>query len=133
MPHFQDQTLNNTRPTITERKLKEFIGYIPNAILLVNSRGQITMTNPAAEQLLGYSREELLNMPVEQLIPERFHQAHIEYRAAFQQQMQTRNMGTANGIFALHHKGCELPVGDGVNTINAATGLFMIGSSIECS
>ncbi len=133
MPHFQDQTLNNTRPTITERKLKEFIGYIPNAILLVNSRGQITMTNPAAEQLLGYSREELLNMPVEQLIPERFHQAHIEYRATFQQQMQTRNMGTANGIFARHHNGSEIPVEVGLNPINTSTGLFIIASITDTS
>jgi len=58
---------------ITERKQKEdelrrsqerfqrVVEWVPNAILMVNRRGQIEMINLQAERIFGYSRAELLD------------------------------------------------------------------------
>lgn len=134
MHHFQDQIINISPQTaITELKLQEIIDYIPSAILIVNSSGHITLANPPAEQLFGYNHEELLNMSVEQLMPERFHQAHTEHRATFQQRLKTRIMGTVSDIFARHHNGSEIPVEIGLNPIRTSTGVFIIASIADVS
>lgn len=42
----------------------------PNAMLLVDERGDITFVNVHAEKLFGYSRAELVGHPIELLVPE---------------------------------------------------------------
>ena len=58
---------------ISERKAAEqrfrlVVEASPNAIVLVDSHGQIAMVNQQAEQLFGYSRQELFGQPVEMLL-----------------------------------------------------------------
>jgi len=130
--HHQEKT-SSQKKTITELKLQETIGYIPNAILVVNRSGLITLANPSAEQLFGYSHEELINLPVERLIPERFHQIHRHYFADYQQQLKTRIMGTVSEVFARHHDGSEIPVEVGLSPINTTEGVFIIVSIADTS
>ena len=61
----------------------ELVRNAPDAILLVNSQGNIIRANKAAINLLGYSREELLNQPIEVILPERFRGKHVDYRTQF--------------------------------------------------
>src|SRR5581483_11557281 len=43
---------------------------MPDAIVMVNPAGRIVLVNGQAEELFGYSRDELLGKPVEMLLPE---------------------------------------------------------------
>ena len=48
----------------------------PDAIIIVDGHGRISVANHQTEQLLGYSRDELIGQPIEVLLPERFRGGH---------------------------------------------------------
>ena len=82
----------------------------PDAIVLVNEDGRITLVNAHAESIFGYAREELIGKPVEMLLPERFRERHIGHRTAFQANPTIRRMGVGIELFALRKDGVEIPV-----------------------
>ncbi|MGZ3666731.1 MAG: PAS domain S-box protein, partial [Ktedonobacterales bacterium] len=52
--------------TLVERVLE----LAPDAVLLVDAGGHIELVNQQAETIFGYTRDELLGMTVESLIPQ---------------------------------------------------------------
>ncbi len=66
---------------ITERKrleerFRQVVESAPNAMVMINTSGQIEMVNAQTEQLFGYARREMLGQPIEMLVPERFRGHH---------------------------------------------------------
>jgi len=53
-----------------ERKFRSLVESAPDGIVGVNKDGRIALLNAQTEQLFGYGRDELLNQPVEVLLPE---------------------------------------------------------------
>lgn len=82
----------------------------PDALLVVDPTGCITLVNAHAETLFGYARRELVGKPVEVLVPPRFARPHTGHRAGFNAQAHSRPMGTAVELFALRKDGSEFPV-----------------------
>jgi PAS domain S-box-containing protein len=83
----------------------------PDAIVVINARGNIVLVNSQAEQLFGRPRAELLTLMIEDLIPERFRVRHQSQRAAYMEDPIPRPMGQGIGPFvALHREGHEIPV-----------------------
>ena len=68
----------------------------PDAMVITNSAGHIVLVNRQLEEMFGYQRHELLELPVEMLMPERFRDAHLEHRAQYACDPQTRSMGGAS-------------------------------------
>ncbi len=65
----------------TEHRFKIVTNSNPNAILLVNNKGQMTLTNRAAQQLFQYSEEEMLMQPLSLILRNEsahFHQHRLE-------------------------------------------------------
>src|SRR3989304_4799833 len=94
---------------------------VPNAILMVNQKGEIILVNSQAEKLFGYNREELIGQSVEILVPDRFRSKHSEYSKSFFVNPQARLIGMGRDLFALRKAGSELHVEIGLNPIK--TGL----------
>ena len=67
----------------------------PNAIIGADARGRITLVNPQAEALFGYTSQELLGEPVDLLVPEQLRGGHEGLRAAFGRHPANRPMGRA--------------------------------------
>ena len=72
-----------------ERRLGELLESAPDAILELDSEGRIVLLNRMAEQLFGYTREELLGQAVEALVPEALGEAHKRHRAQYLSQPVT--------------------------------------------
>lgn len=121
---------------ITERKKAEerfrlVVESAPNAMILVNSTGQITLVNNQTEKLFGYERNELIGNKIELLIPERFRTHHPDHRGIFFQKPQTRSMGVGRDLFAMRKDGTEVQVEIGLNPIETAEGNMVLASIID--
>ena len=84
--------------------------FTPDALLVVDPAGRITLMNAQAESLFGYRREELIGQPVEILVPSRYAARHVDHRASFSDEAHSRQMGSAVELFARRRDGSELPV-----------------------
>jgi PAS domain S-box-containing protein len=121
---------------ITERKRAEerfrlVVESAPNAMVLVNHDGIITLINRQTEILFGYERGELIGKKIEILLPERFSHYHPGHRNSFFQTPQTRTMGGGRDLFARRKNGSEVQVEIGLNPIDAAEGQLVLASIID--
>ncbi|HEY8097373.1 MAG TPA: PAS domain S-box protein, partial [Methylobacter sp.] len=115
----------------TERLLKDSKAYqhaifnaSPDAMLISNEQGRITMVNQQAECLLGYSDNELIELSIEALVPERFRAAHPEHRAQFAATSTSQPTRIGRAVKALHKDGSELDVEVSLSLIQTAQGSF---------
>src|SRR5690349_367748 len=102
--------LQNARSTEAETIFEALFGASPDAILVVDARGRITLANPQVERLFGYTNAELLGNGVEILIPERFRQQHPAHRSRFSDQPRMRPMGAGLELYGRRKDGTEFPV-----------------------
>jgi PAS domain S-box-containing protein len=93
----------------------------PNAMVLVNARGRITLVNVQAEKLFGYARSELLDQSIEMLVPERFRRGHNGLRDSFNETAVARPMGAGRDLYGRRKDGSEVPVEIGLNPIDTGT------------
>jgi diguanylate cyclase (GGDEF)-like protein/PAS domain S-box-containing protein len=80
----------------------------PDAILVAEEEGRIVLANRAAEDLFLCTRELLVGRPVEELMPERFRDAHRAHRRHFLQSPTLRPMGGSGRLPALRADGTEV-------------------------
>jgi len=57
---------------------EQLVSAIGDAIVISDANGAITLWNPAAERLFGYTREEALGKSLDLIIPERLRGRHWE-------------------------------------------------------
>ncbi|MDO9139116.1 MAG: PAS domain S-box protein [Methylobacter sp.] len=104
--------------------LRAIFDATPDAMLISNEQGAITMANKQAQCLLGYSVDELLGLSIEDLVPQRFRDAHPALRARFAAASVARPMGAGRMVKALRKDGSELDVEISLSPIQTAQGLF---------
>lgn len=54
----------------SERRFQDLFEFAPDAIIMTDPHGTIVLLNQQAEVLFGYSRDQLLNLTIELLLPE---------------------------------------------------------------
>lgn len=98
----------------------------PDAILVVDTGGQICLVNAQAELLFGYPRSALRGNLVEMLIPERIRGHHVGYREHFAMAARIRPMGLGLQLAALHKSGVEIAVEINLAPVVVASGQYTI-------
>jgi len=101
------------------------------SILSVDSTGRVVMANRVAETMFGYSRDELLELPLETLIPERFREAHLEQRAAYFAAPKFRPMGHGMELTGRRKDGTEFPVSIGLSHMHTKAGTLAVAFITE--
>ncbi|MET0207500.1 MAG: PAS domain S-box protein, partial [Burkholderiaceae bacterium] len=82
----------------------------PDALLVVDSEGIVTLCNPPAARLLGYGMEELTGMQVDALVPNAVRPRHAKFRDGYARSPRTRPMGTQMELSARRKDGSEVMV-----------------------
>jgi PAS domain S-box-containing protein len=115
----------------SELRLRAVIDSSPNALVLIDGAGKITLVNTQAEKLFGYRREELFGQSVEQLVPRRFRNIHFTQRNGFLSAPTARFMGAGRDLFGLCKDGREIPIEIGLNPLQLPHGQFVLAAIID--
>jgi PAS domain S-box-containing protein len=105
----------------------------PNAMLLVDARGQISLANAQAESLFGLSRDALVGSTVDRLVPEGVRLSHEADRRAFAAELRPRAMGLGRDTLALRSDGSEVPVEVFLTPMRGAEPSMILVSIIDIS
>src|SRR5262245_44652769 len=98
------------RANDAEKRFRDLLESAPDAMIITNAAGRMTLVNRETERLFGYAREELIDQPVEMLVPHRFRAQHPTYRKAYGEQPRRRELGETLELAALRRDGTEFPV-----------------------
>ncbi len=79
-------------------------------IVITDANGTIISANPFALHLFSYTISELIDQPIEILIPKRYSSKHVHHRDEYIQKPKSRPMGLAMDLFAVKKDGTEFPV-----------------------
>jgi PAS domain S-box-containing protein len=93
---------------------------LPDAVMIVDAAGRLLMVNDQAGVLFGYRAQELLNQPLNLLLPERFHEVHDALRAEYAAHPRARPMGTGVKVVGRHRDGHELQLDISLNPLLVA-------------
>jgi PAS domain S-box-containing protein len=123
---------NQTRDRVRALAMAaQVIEAAPYAMVMTGPRGVVKMVNHEAEQLFGYSRDELVGQPVEQLVPERFRDGHTAHVQSFVAAPKARLMGAGRELMGLHKTGTEIPLEVGLGPVETPEGVFTLASIVD--
>jgi two-component system sensor histidine kinase/response regulator len=106
----------------SERLLADLLDSAPDAVVITDELGRITLVNEQTELLFGYDRAQLIGEPIEMLLPERFRRLHVGHTRRYQDAPTSRPMGVGPDIFGLRSDGTEFPASITLSAIDTREG-----------
>lgn len=113
-----------------EEKFRNLLESAPDAVVIVDSAGQVQLVNAQTERLFGYSRGEMIGKPVELLMPQRFHDQHVGHRRHYADSPRPREMGLGLELSGRRKDGTEFPVEISLSPLKTQGGV-LISSAIR--
>lgn len=104
----------------------EVFDAMPDAIIIVDSKGSIVHANSQTEALFGYRRDELTGKPVEILVPLYFRAKHPILRDDYLEKPAVRPMASGLCLYGCHKDGQDIDVEIGLSPLHTPAGLFVI-------
>ncbi len=108
---------------VTVRTLLESLG---EGVVIIDNFGTIVLINSRAEQIFGYTREEIIGKPLTELLPHRYRQAHDRHIAHYFESPRIRPMGQGMELAGQRKDGSEFPVEIGLSHLETANGALAL-------
>lgn len=127
------QVLDITDRRRAEERVEALLDAAPDALLVVDAAGKIGLVNQQAVTLFGYDRDELVGRAVEDLVPKRVRQDHVEHRRGYMEDPQRRPMGVGLDLEAVRKDGSAFPVEISLSPIETDEGTQVIAAVRDMS
>ena len=88
-----------------------------DAVITIDENGAIETFNKAAQQMFGYTPEEVTGKNLSMLMPEPYRSAHNQYVTRYLQTGRSRIVGTGREIVAIRKDGAQFPIYLSVNEV----------------
>ena len=96
------------------------------AIVGIDRAGRIVLANRRAEEIFGYTREELVGARIEMLLPDSKRAAHTRDRDEYFARPRARPMGIGMDLAGRRKDGSEVPVEVSLSYVEIDAGVFAI-------
>lgn len=116
-----------------KRRLELVLNKVSPAVIGVDAYGKIKLANPAATELFGYTSDELLEQPVEILVPEGVRERHPSHRAMFYADVTARPMGQGKELYGQRKDGELFAVEIGLTPVKDDPELVVIATIVNVS
>ncbi|WP_333873846.1 PAS domain S-box protein [Methylobacter sp.] len=109
-----------------EMQFRALLESTPDPMVIVNSHGLIDMVNHQAEELLGYTKNELLSEPVNILLADGEHDLYSKLHENYMHAAtQTRPVSKQHELSIKTREGKKVPVEASFSPINTSNGLLI--------
>lgn len=128
LTHQRDMALR-----ASDARLQSIFEATPDALLISDEHGTITMVNQQVTPLLGYTMAELLGKPIDGLVPMSSRAAHQTLRAGFGAITNTSQRVIRKTVKAVRKDGSECHVEVSLSRIETDEGLFFASALRDIS
>ena len=97
----------------------------PDAMIIIDEAGVITVVNEQAEEMFAYDREQMIGETIEFLLPARFRDRHVGHRDAYTNKPRVRSMGVGMELQGCRSDGSEFPVEISLSPVKAGSSSFV--------
>ena len=97
----------------------------PDAMVIVDDQGLISLVNRQASLMFGFPRREMLGQTIELLLPESVRNSHVSLRNAYTSDPRLRPMGQDMDLVGLRKDGSEFPVEISLSPVETDNGRFI--------
>jgi diguanylate cyclase (GGDEF)-like protein/PAS domain S-box-containing protein len=111
-----------------ETYLRAIFNATPDALLISDAQGKITMVNQQMENLFGYRADELVGQSIEFLLPERLRSNHPALRTQFLETPFTTTRAMGRVVLGRKKDNTEFDVDISLSPIQTGQGLFIAAS-----
>ncbi len=117
----------------SDHRLRAILESAPAGVMIVDRRGLIQFSNQLAQQIFGYSNEELVNNPIEMVVPEAVREIHTVERKNFTRSPRIGPMGSGRELEARRKDGSLVPVEIGLSHVETDSGRMVIAYIVDIS
>jgi PAS domain S-box-containing protein len=109
----------------SETRYRGLLEAAPDAIVVVNSSGEIVLLNVRAEKQFGYSRNELVGQQIKSIIPEGFAERLIADGTRSATDALAQQIGSGIELIARRKDGSEFPIEIMLSPLESAGGILV--------
>ncbi len=116
-----------------EERYRGLLEAAPDAMVVVNQQGEIVFLNVQAEKQFGYSRDELVDQKVVNIIPEGFAERLIADDLRSPEDALAQQIGMGIELSALRKDGSEFPIEIMLSPLESADGILVTAAIRDIS
>jgi PAS domain S-box-containing protein len=124
---------NLTESRESEAKYRGLLEAAPDAMVVVNTGGEIVLSNVHAEKQFGYSRNELLGQMVKNIIPEGFAERLVADGLRSAADALAQQIGTGIELIGRRKDGTEFPIEIMLSPLESAEGILVTAAIRDIS
>jgi PAS domain S-box-containing protein len=110
-----------------EERMRSVVNHVVDGIISIDTRGQVTTFNPAAEAIFGYKSPEVVGQNVKMLMPEPYHREHDGYIGNYVKTGQAKIIGIGREVTGRRKNATTFPMELAISEFPLGTERYFTG------